>query len=92
MMRQYFGIRDKYPGSVVLFRLGDFYEVFGDDAKTVAAELGIVLTGRDAGAERIPMCGVPHHSVDGYIATLVARATRWSSLTRWRIRASPRVW
>jgi len=73
MMRQYFGIRDKYPGSVVLFRLGDFYEVFGDDAKTVAAELGIVLTGRDAGAERIPMCGVPHHSVDGYIATLVGK-------------------
>ena len=63
MMRQYFGIRDKYPGSVVLFRLGDFYEVFGDDAKTVAAELGIVLTGRDAG-ERFHVRR-SHHSVDG---------------------------
>ncbi len=71
MMRQYMDIKDKYPDAFVLFRLGDFYEVFGDDAHTVAAELGIVLTGRDAGESgRVPMCGVPYHAIDGYIATL----------------------
>lgn len=73
MMRQYMDIKDRHPDSFVLFRLGDFYEVFGEDARTVAAQLGIVLTGRDAGpGGRVPMCGVPYHAVEGYIATLVS--------------------
>ncbi len=74
MMQQYFLIKKEYPGAILFFRLGDFYEMFFDDAKTAAQELDLVLTGRDCGQdERAPMCGVPFHSADGYIAKLVAR-------------------
>ena len=74
MMQQYFLIKKEYPGVILFFRLGDFYEMFFDDAKTAAKELDLVLTGRDCGQEeRAPMCGVPFHSADGYIAKLVAR-------------------
>ncbi len=55
-----------------MFRLGDFYEMFFDDAKMVSRELELTLTGRDAGAkERVPMCGVPHHAVKAYIQRLI---------------------
>ena len=74
MMQQYFLIKKEYPGVILFFRLGDFYEMFFDDAKTAAKELDLVLTGRDCGQdERAPMCGVPFHSADGYIARLVSR-------------------
>jgi DNA mismatch repair protein MutS len=74
MMQQYFLIKKEYPDVILFFRLGDFYEMFFDDAKTAAKELDLVLTGRDCGQEeRAPMCGVPFHSADGYIAKLVAR-------------------
>ena len=74
MMKQYFDIKSQYPGMLLFFRLGDFYEMFFDDAKIASAELDLTLTGRDCGQdERAPMCGVPFHSADRYIATLVAR-------------------
>ena len=74
MMQQYFQIKKEYPGVILFFRLGDFYEMFFDDAKTASRELDLVLTGRDCGQEeRAPMCGVPFHSADGYIAKLVSR-------------------
>ncbi|MBR3737928.1 MAG: DNA mismatch repair protein MutS, partial [Eubacterium sp.] len=74
MMQQYFQIKKEYPGVILFFRLGDFYEMFFDDAKTASKELDLVLTGRDCGQEeRAPMCGVPFHSADGYIAKLVSR-------------------
>ena len=74
MMQQYFAIKKEYPGVILFFRLGDFYEMFFDDAKTAAEELDLVLTGRDCGQEeRAPMCGVPFHSADGYISKLVSR-------------------
>ena len=74
MMKQYFQIKENYPDTILMFRLGDFYEMFFDDAKTVSAELELVLTGRDCGQEeRAPMCGVPFHSADSYIARLVAK-------------------
>lgn len=74
MMQQYFQVKKEYPGVILFFRLGDFYEMFFDDAKTAAKELDLVLTGRDCGTEeRAPMCGVPFHSADGYIAKLVSR-------------------
>ncbi len=74
MMRQYLDIKKEYPDTILMFRLGDFYEMFFDDAKLVSKELELVLTGRDCGqAERAPMCGVPFHSADGYIARLVQR-------------------
>jgi len=74
MMQQYFQIKSEYPGMLLFFRLGDFYEMFFDDAKIAAEELDLVLTGRDCGQEeRAPMCGVPFHSADNYIAKLVSR-------------------
>lgn len=74
MMQQYFEIKKEYPTTLLFFRLGDFYEMFYDDAKVASRELELVLTGRDCGqAERAPMCGVPFHSADSYIAKLVSR-------------------
>ena len=74
MMEQYFDIKSKYPDMLLFFRLGDFYEMFFDDAKIASEELDLVLTGRDCGQEeRAPMCGVPFHSADNYIAKLVNR-------------------
>ncbi len=73
MMEQYFEIKNQYPDHILLYRVGDFYEMFYDDAKLVSAELDMTLTGKDCGqAERAPMCGMPYHSCDGYIARLVA--------------------
>jgi len=73
MMEQYFEIKNQYPDHILLYRVGDFYEMFYDDAITVSAELDMTLTGKDCGqAERAPMCGMPHHSCDTYIARLVA--------------------
>ena len=74
MMKQYFEIKKDYEDTILLFRLGDFYEMFYDDAKIASRELELVLTGRDCGQEeRAPMCGVPFHSADSYIAKLVSR-------------------
>lgn len=75
MMRQYLEIKENYPDTLVFFRLGDFYEMFFNDALVASRELEIVLTGRDAGTnnERVPMCGVPHHAVNGYIEKLTMK-------------------
>jgi len=75
MMRQYRRIKAELPeGVILLFRLGDFYEMFFEDAKTASKELDLVLTGRDCGlSERAPMCGVPYHAVDNYIAKLIEK-------------------
>lgn len=74
MMQQYFKIKEQYPDTVLFFRLGDFYEMFFDDAKLVSRELELTLTGRDCGlSERAPMCGVPFHSYESYLARLVSR-------------------
>ncbi|MCG0314802.1 MAG: DNA mismatch repair protein MutS, partial [Calditerricola sp.] len=67
MMRQYLAIKEQYPDALLFFRLGDFYELFFDDAVVAARELEITLTGRDGGSGRVPMCGVPHHSAEQYI-------------------------
>ncbi|MBO5968679.1 MAG: DNA mismatch repair protein MutS [Clostridia bacterium] len=72
MMQQYFEIKNQYEGYLLFYRLGDFYEMFFDDALTASRELELTLTGRDCGeAERAPMCGVPFHSAEGYIAKLI---------------------
>ena len=74
MMEQYFEIKDQYKDHIVFYRLGDFYEMFFDDAILASRELELTLTGRDCGEEeRAPMCGVPFHSAEGYIGTLVSR-------------------
>ncbi len=74
MMKQYFQIKEQNKDSILFFRLGDFYEMFYDDAKLASKELELTLTGRDCGQEeRAPMCGVPFHSAESYIARLVSR-------------------
>lgn len=74
MMKQYQEIKEQYPDTILFFRLGDFYEMFGPDALLASKELDITLTGRDAGMkERIPMCGVPYHAVDNYLAKLIKK-------------------
>ncbi len=74
MMQQYMDTKKAHPNCLLFFRLGDFYEMFFEDAKTGAKELELTLTGKSCGLEeRAPMCGVPHHSVDNYIAKLVER-------------------
>ncbi len=74
MMQQYFKIKEENKDCILFFRLGDFYEMFFDDAKLASKELELTLTGRDCGLEeRAPMCGVPYHSCDSYIARLVQK-------------------
>ena len=74
MMRQYLEIKEKYKDCLLFFRLGDFYEMFFDDAATASRELDLTLTGRDCGLqERAPMCGVPFHAVDAYVSRLISK-------------------
>lgn len=74
MMQQYLDVKDKYKDALIFYRLGDFYEMFFDDAVTASKVLDLTLTGRDCGLpERAPMCGVPFHAVDSYIAKLLAK-------------------
>ena len=77
MMQQYMDIKDKYPEELVFYRLGDFYEMFFDDALIASRELELTLTGRVAGLEkRVPMCGVPHNNVKSYIEKLINKGYR----------------
>ena len=72
MMQQYLQMKSENKDCLLFFRLGDFYEMFFDDAKTASRELELTLTGRDCGLEeRAPMCGVPHHAVDNYVEKLI---------------------
>ncbi len=74
MMLQYMEIKDKYEDAIIFYRLGDFYEMFFEDAITCSKELEIALTGRNSGLEeKVPMCGVPHHSYESYLEKLVNR-------------------
>ena len=74
MMQQYLSMKDEHRDQILMFRLGDFYELFFDDAVTASRELELTLTGRDCGLpDRAPMCGVPYHSVENYIARLVKK-------------------
>ena len=81
MMKQYLEMKDRNPDSILFFRLGDFYEMFFDDAKLASRELDLTLTTRDRSKppeERTPMCGVPYHSCDSYIARLIAKGYKLS--------------
>ena len=78
MMQQYLQIKEQNQDAILFFRLGDFYEMFGADARTASRELDLTLTTRDKSKdkpaeERMPMCGVPYHSADSYIARLIAK-------------------
>ena len=74
LLEQYFGLKSRYPEALLLSRVGDFYEAYGDDAQTLAKALSIALTSKEAGSgQRIAMAGVPHHALDTYLAKLVAQ-------------------
>ena len=74
MMQQYLQTKEEYPDCILFYRLGDFYEMFFDDAITASKELEITLTGKNCGLEeRAPMCGVPYHAVDSYLNRLVSK-------------------
>ena len=74
MITQYLKVKEKYPDTLVFYRVGDFYEMFFEDAQTASRELDLVLTGKAAGVEeKVPMCGVPHHAVSSYVQRLVQR-------------------
>ncbi|WP_242848965.1 hypothetical protein [Syntrophomonas palmitatica] len=73
MIEQYLQIKNQYQDAILFFRLGDFYEMFFEDAIKASRELEIVLTSRDGGQEKVPMCGVPYHAVENYLAKLVSK-------------------
>ena len=78
MMKQYYAAKEQHPDALIMFRMGDFYEMFGEDAKVASREMDVVLTSRAPakGQPRIPMCGVPHHAVDSYLARLIKKGYR----------------
>ena len=76
MVQQYMAVKKEHKNELLFFRLGDFYEMFFDDAITASRELNLTLTKRSNGMEHMPMCGVPYHSVDGYIAKLIKKGYR----------------
>lgn len=73
MMQQYYSIKNKYKDVILFFRVGDFYETFGEDAKLFSKELNVVLTARGKGKNRVPLAGVPHHAVDTYVTRLIRK-------------------
>jgi hypothetical protein len=77
MLQQYFRAKAEYPEALLMMRVGDFYELYGEDAEIAARELEIVLTGRDDGKNgRVPMAGVPYHAVERYVARWCRRDTK----------------
>ena len=76
MMQQYHDAKAACGDAILLFRMGDFYELFHDDAKTAARVLGLTLTSREKGENAIPMAGFPHHQLDGYLGKLIKQGFR----------------
>src|SRR5690554_1456064 len=76
LMRQYNEIKQKHPGTILLFRVGDFYETFSDDAILVSKELGITLTKRNNGGDQTPLAGFPFHALDTYLPKLIRKGHR----------------
>ena len=79
MMQQYLQVKEENPGTILFYRIGDFYEMFFDDAKIASRELDLVLTGKNAGVEeKVPMCGIPHHAANSYIQRLIKKGYKVS--------------
>ncbi len=86
MMQQYLDTKKEYKDCILFYRLGDFYEMFFEDALTASKELEITLTGKSCGQEeRAPMCGVPYHAVDTYLNKLVSKGYKVAICEQWRI-------
>ena len=90
MMMQYLETKEQYKDCILFYRLGDFYEMFFDDAITVSRELELTLTGKSCGQEeRAPMCGIPYHAVDGYLNRLIGKGYRVAICRPWHRSARP---
>ena len=76
LMKQYFATCQEHPGIILLMRVGDFYEAYGEGAEIIARDLNITLTGREDGGVRVPMAGVPHHAMERYVARLIRKGRR----------------
>ncbi len=76
-MRQYRAFKEQYPDYILLFRMGDFYEMFYEDAKIASRVLGLALTSRSKGPTAIPLAGIPYHAIDGYLAILMVLGIWW---------------
>src|SRR5712692_8164964 len=93
LMRQYQAIKTRYPHALVLFRLGDFYELFYEDAIVASRELQITLTSRNRERNQpVPMCGVPYHAAENYIARWIGAATKSAAGDRRKWPARARSW
>ena len=92
MMQQYRELKARDPDALLLFRMGDFYELFGDDAERASTLLGLTLTSRDKGPDALPMAGFPHSALDSYLAKIVQSGLRRPFASKSKIRARPRVW
>ena len=77
MMQEYKKVKEEYPDCVLMYRVGDFYEMFFEDALRVSKLLELTLTGKECGLpERAPMCGVPHHAIDTYVSRLIEKGEK----------------
>src|ERR1044071_5741020 len=93
LMRQYAAIKKQHPNALLFFRLGDFYELFFEDAVVAAKELQITLTSRNKEKDHaIPMCGVPYHAAESYLSKLLRRALGLRFANRWKFPARRRSW
>lgn len=93
MMQQYLQTKEEYKDCILFYRLGDFYEMFFEDAELVSKELELTLTGKNCGMEeRAPMCGIPYHAVEGYLNKLVANGHKVAICEQWKIRSWQRDW
>ena len=93
MMKQYFELKEKHPDAVMLFRCGDFYETYSEDAGTAAAILGITLTKRANGqAKHVEMAGIPFHALDTYLPMLIRAGQRVAICANWKTRNLLRNW
>ena len=93
MMQQYLQTKEEYKDCILFYRLGDFYEMFFEDAELVSKELELTLTGKNCGMEeRAPMCGIPYHAVEGYLNKLVANGHKVAICEQWRTQRWQRAW
>ncbi len=93
MLEQYLRIKEEHPDALLFFRMGDFYELFFEDARTASRELQIALTSRNPNADfSVPMCGVPHHSSEEYLRQLLEKGIKWQSVIRLKIPEHPGGW
>ena len=93
MMQHYVKTKEEYKDCILFYRLGDFYEMFFEDAVTVSRELELTLTGKECGLEeRAPMCGVPYHAAETYVSRLIEKGYKVAICEQVETRKPPRVW